>query len=149
MYQNILWEQKDRSAVITLNRPRVLNALSRALKGELSDALTRIKADPGIRAVIMTGAGDQAFSAGQDLTEAKDMSGPAAEEWAREHELLYDQTRMLDGPVIAAVNGWAMGAGCQLALLAEERRSCESAHHAAFSAGDAKRGMEAFLAKKR
>ena len=46
MYQNILWEQKDRSAVITLNRPRVLNALSRALKAELSDALTRIKADP-------------------------------------------------------------------------------------------------------
>ncbi len=252
MYQNILWEQKDRSAVITLNRPRVLNALSRALKGELSDALTRIKADPGIRAVIMTGAGDQAFSAGQDLTEAKDMSGPEAEEWVREYELLYDQIRMLDVPVIAAVNGWAMGAGCQLALLADVRlssenarygmpeirdgipavfglellwntigmsralylvlsgesldarqaqeagltvkvvapaelllkaealartmaghapiamkqnkqyarrrteadfracaRFCESAHHAAFSAGDAKRGMEAFLAKKR
>src|SRR6266478_1075683 len=252
MYQNILWEQKDRSAVITLNRPRVLNALSRALKAELSDALTRIKADPGIRAVIMTGAGDQAFSAGQDLTEAKDMSGPEAEEWVREYELLYDQVRMLDVPVIAAVNGWAMGAGCQLALLADIRissenarygmpeirdgipavfglellwntigmsrglylvlsgdsldarqaqeagltmktvpraqlmtealglartlagyapiamkqnkqyarrrteadfracaRFCESAHHAAFSAGDAKRGMEAFLAKKR
>ena len=252
MYQNILWEQKDRSAVITLNRPRVLNALSRALKAELSDALMRIKADPGIRAVIMTGAGDQAFSAGQDLTEAKDMSGPEAEEWVREYELLYDQIRVLDVPLIAAVNGWAMGAGCQLALLADVRlssenarygmpeirdgipavfglellwntigmsralylvlsgesldarhaqeagltvkvvapvellaeaealartmaahapiamkqnkqyarrrteadfracaRFCESAHHAAFAAGDAKRGMEAFLAKKR
>src|SRR3989442_7625757 len=129
MYQNILWEQKDRSAVITLNRPRVLNALSRALKGELSDALTRIKADPGIRAVIMTGAGDQAFSAGEDLTEAKDMSGPEAEEWVREYELLYDQVRMLDVPVIAAVNGWAMGAGCQLALLADIRISSENARY--------------------
>src|SRR3989442_12749309 len=129
MYQNILWEQKDRSAVITLNRRRVLNALSRALKGERSEALTRIKADPGIRAVIMTGAGDQAFSAGQDLTEAKDMSGPEAEEWVREYELLYDQIRMLYVPVIAAVNGWAMGAGCQLALLADVRLSSENARY--------------------
>jgi enoyl-CoA hydratase/carnithine racemase len=64
-----------------------LNALSRALKGELADALTRIKADSGIRAVVITGAGDRAFSAGQDLTEAKDMSGPEAEEWVREYEL--------------------------------------------------------------
>src|SRR5437899_9881836 len=130
MYQKIQWEQKNRIAVITLNRPRVLNALSRALKAELSDALTRIKADPGIRAVIMTGAGDQAFSAGQDLTEAKDMSGPEAEEWVREYELLYDQIRMLDVPVIASVNGWAMGAGCQLALLADVRLSSENARYA-------------------
>src|SRR2546422_9198782 len=252
MYRDIVWEQTENVVVITLNRPRVLNALNRALKGELGDALTRIKDDPEIRAVILTGAGDQAFSAGQDLTETKDMSGPEAEEWVREDELLYDRVRMLDVPVIAAVNGWAMGAGCQLALLADVRlssenaryglpeirdgipavfglellwntigmsralylvlsgesldarqaqeagltvkvvapaerllkaealartlaghapiamkqnkqnarrrteadfracaRFCESAHHAAFSAGDAKRGMEAFLAKKR
>src|SRR2546422_7048860 len=129
MYQNILWEQNDRSAVITLNRPRVLNALSRALKAELSDALTRIRADESVRAVVITGAGAQAFSAGQDLTEAKDMSGPEAEEWVREYELLYDQVRMLDVPVIAAVNGWAMGAGCQLALLADIRISSENARY--------------------
>ncbi len=57
MYQNILWEQKDRSAVITLNRPRVLNALSRALKGELSDALTRIKAELGQPATVVASGG--------------------------------------------------------------------------------------------
>src|SRR5262249_36843367 len=73
------------------------------------------------------GAGDQAFSAGQDLTEAKDMSGPEAEEWVREFELLYDQARMLDVPVIAAVNGWAMGGGRPLALLADSRPSPENA----------------------
>ncbi len=129
MYQTIVWERKENVVVVTLDRPRVLNALSRALKGELADALARVKADPGIRAVVLTGAGDQAFSAGQDLTEAKDMSGPEAEAWVREFELLYDQVRMLDVPVIAAVNGWAMGAGCQLALLADIRISSENARY--------------------
>jgi len=129
MYANIVWERTDNVVVITLNRPRVLNALNKALKGELVDALITIKHDASIRAVIMTGAGDQAFSAGQDLTEAKDMNGVEAEEWVREFEVLYDQVRMLDVPVIAAVNGWAMGAGCQLALLADIRISSENARY--------------------
>ena len=129
MYANIVWERTDNVVVITLNRPRVLNALNRALKRELSDALTKIKTDETIRAVVITGTGEQAFSAGQDLTEAKDMSGPEAEEWVREFETLYDQVRMLDVPVIAAVNGWAMGAGCQLALLADIRISSENARY--------------------
>src|SRR5262245_27552646 len=97
MYENIVWEQADSVVVVTLNRPRVLNALSRALKAELGDALARIKGDPGIRAVVITGAGDQAFSAGQDLTEAKDMTGPEAEAWVREYELLYDTIGMSRG----------------------------------------------------
>lgn len=129
MYANIVFERTENAVVITLNRPRVLNALNKALKGELADALLTIKHDESIRAVIMTGAGDQAFSAGQDLTEAKDMSGVEAEEWVREFEMLYDQIRMLDVPVIAAVNGWAMGAGCQLALLADIRLSSENARY--------------------
>ncbi len=129
MYGNIVWERADNVVVITLNRPHVLNALSRALKAELGDALRRVKGDPGIGAVVITGAGEQAFSAGQDLTEAKDMSGPEAEEWVREYETLYDQVRMLDVPVVAAVNGWAMGAGCQLALLADIRISSENARY--------------------
>ncbi len=129
MYGNIVWERADNVVVITLNRPHVLNALSRALKAELGDALRRVKGDPGIGAVVITGAGEQAFSAGQDLTEAKDMSGPEAEEWVREYETLYDQVRMLDVPVVAAVNGWAMGAGCQLALLGDIRISSENARY--------------------
>src|SRR5207245_1995883 len=103
------------------------NARNRARKGERADALTRIKSDESIRAVVITGTGDQAFSAGQDLTEAKDMSGPEAEEWVREFETLYDQVRMLNVPVVAAGNGWAMGAGCQLARLADIRTPSERA----------------------
>jgi len=129
MYEHIVWERRENVVAVTLNRPRVLNALSRALKRELADALGRIKGDESVRAVVITGAGEQAFSAGQDLTESKDMSGPEAEAWVREYELLYDQVRMLDVPVIAAVNGWAMGAGCQLALLADIRISSENARY--------------------
>jgi enoyl-CoA hydratase len=127
MYSSIIVEHKDAVAVITLNRPAVLNALSRALKSELEDALVKIAGDPGIRALVMIGAGDEAFSAGQDLNEAKDLDGPGAEEWVREYERLYEKFRALDIPIIAAVNGWAMGAGCQLTLLADIRISSETA----------------------
>lgn len=127
MYTDIVFERKDRITIVTLNRPRVLNALGRTLKGELSDALRRVRADDTIRALVITGAGDQAFSAGQDLNEAKDLDGPGAEEWVREYERLYEDFRVLDVPIIAAVNGWCMGAGCQLALLADIRISSETA----------------------
>jgi enoyl-CoA hydratase/carnithine racemase len=90
------------------------------MKQELSAAFRGIAADPSARAVILTGAG-RAFCAGQDLNEAKDLDGPAAEEWVRGFERLYDDFRALDVPVIAAINGWAVGAGLQLALLADIR----------------------------
>jgi enoyl-CoA hydratase len=120
MYSNIIFEKEDDIAVITLNRPKVLNALSSALKAELLDAFGRVAADSSIRAVVLTGAG-KSFSAGQDLNESKDLDGVAAEEWVREYQRLYDVIRALDVPVIAAVNGWAVGAGCQIALVADIR----------------------------
>src|SRR4249920_2575799 len=107
MYSSIIVEKKDSVAVITLNRPRVLNALNKALKTELSDAFSKVAADAGTRAVVLTGAG-KAFSAGQDLNEAKDLDGAGAEEWVREYQRLYDQFRALHVPIIAAVSGWAM-----------------------------------------
>ena len=126
MYANIIVDRQGSTSVITLNRPRVLNALSRALKGELSDALRRIAKDPDVRAVVLIGAG-KSFSAGQDLNEAKDIDGAGAREWVREFERLYDQFRALHVPIVAAVSGWAMGAGCQLALLADIRISSTTA----------------------
>jgi enoyl-CoA hydratase/carnithine racemase len=127
MYANIRFERKGAVVTVTLNRPQVLNALSLALKSELSDALHRVRADETVRALVITGAGDRAFSAGQDLNEAKDLDGPGAEEWVREYERLYEDFRALDVPIIAAVNGWCMGAGCQLALLADIRIASETA----------------------
>ena len=110
MYTNIVWERTENVVAITLNRPRVLNALNTALKGELADALITIKHDESIRAVVMTGAGDQAFSAGQDLTEAKDMSGPEAEEWVREFEMLYARRTTRTGSswtrILRRPGGW-------------------------------------------
>jgi enoyl-CoA hydratase len=128
MDSNIIVERDGSIVVITLNRPRVLNALSRALKNELGDALERIAPDPSVRAVVLIGAG-KAFSAGQDLNEAKDLDGPGAEEWVREYERLYEKVRAVPVPIIAAVNGWAMGAGCQLALLADLRISSTTARY--------------------
>jgi enoyl-CoA hydratase len=126
MYTSILYERDDATAIITLNRPHVLNALSTALKRELVDAVRSIRDDPGVRAVIVTGAGS-AFCAGQDLNEAKDLDGPGAEEWVREYQRLYEDVRALDVPLIAAINGWAVGAGLQIALLADIRMAAASA----------------------
>lgn len=129
MYSHVSFEKKDGIAVVTLNRPRVLNALSRALKGELLDAFGRIARDSEIRAVVVAGAG-KAFSAGQDLNESKDLDGTAAEEWVKEYARLYEALRALEVPVIAAVHGWAVGAGCQLALLADIRLCATTARFA-------------------
>ena len=126
MYSNLKFETESGIAVITLNRPRVLNALSKALKAELADAFNQVAEDSGTRAVVLTGAG-KAFSAGQDLNEAKDLDGAGAEEWVREYERLYDVIRGLNVPIVAAVNGWAVGAGCQLALLADIRLASRTA----------------------
>jgi enoyl-CoA hydratase/carnithine racemase len=117
---NILFESRDGVAVVTLNRPRVLNALSAALKQELSGVFDRVATDPSIRAMVLTGGG-KAFSAGQDLNEAKDLDGAGAEEWVREYARLYRKMRAVPVPVIAAVSGWAVGAGLQLALLSDIR----------------------------
>jgi enoyl-CoA hydratase len=126
MYSSILYERDDALAIITLNRPRVLNALSTALKRELSDVLRGIRDNPEIRAVIITGAGS-AFCAGQDLNESKDLDGAGAEEWVREYQRLYEDVRALEVPLIAAINGWAVGAGLQIALLADIRMAATSA----------------------
>jgi enoyl-CoA hydratase/carnithine racemase len=129
MPATMLVSRKNGIATITLNRPRVLNALNEALKEELGSAVRQLAGDVGTRAVILTGAG-RAFCAGQDLNEAKDLDGAGAEQWVRGFERLYDDIRALEVPVIAAVNGWAVGAGCQLALLADIRISSTTAKFA-------------------
>ena len=117
----VLTARRDAVAVITLNRPDVLNAWHAPMREELVRALTASEDDAGVRAIVLTGSGDRAFSAGQDLNEAKDFDPDRAEAWIREWERLYDRIRTLSKPVIAALNGVAAGSAFQVALLCDFR----------------------------
>ena len=127
-YQAILFEKKNGIAYLTLNRPEVLNARNRRMREELIDAVTAIRADPEVRVVILTGAGERSFSAGRDLKEAaQEKVGVVA---ARQAKMEISDTEMiarLNKPVIAAINGFALGGGCELALACDIRVAVEGA----------------------
>lgn len=114
-------EDDGETAIVVLNRPEVLNAWHSAMRAELAEAIAALNADPSVRAIVLTGAGDRAFSAGQDLNETKtfDASGGAA--WMDEWRRLYGAIRALDKPLVAALNGVAAGSAFQVALLADVR----------------------------
>ena len=121
MAQFVLRETRGKVGVITLNRPDVLNAWHAAMRAELIEAFDAMEADPGVRAVILTGAGDRAFGAGQDLNETKSFDPQRAALWIDEWERLYDRIRSLSKPVVAALNGLAAGSAFQVALICDLR----------------------------
>ena len=127
-YQNILIEREDRIPIITLNRPRFLNALSQATVDELDTAIDELGADEGVRAIIITGAGEKAFAAGADIKElhALQSATEAAEFIGRRHRFLFKLAK-LPKPVIAALNGYALGGGCELAMACDIRIAAETA----------------------
>jgi enoyl-CoA hydratase len=127
-YQNILVERQDRIAIITLNRPGVLNALSQATVNELDAAIDELGADESVRAIIITGAGEKAFAAGADMKELHALSSAteAAAFIGRRHRFLFKLGK-LSKPVIAALNGYALGGGCELALACDIRIAAETA----------------------
>jgi len=108
-------------AVLTLNRPEVLNAWHAPMRAELVQALDAVEADPDLRAIVLTGAGDRAFGAGQDLNETKTFDPDRAELWIGEWERLYDRIRSLSKPLVVALNGTAAGSAFQVALLGDIR----------------------------
>lgn len=118
--QEVLFKQVGKVAVITLNRPESLNAWTIAMREQIIDALTRFNADPGVGAIIMTGAG-RAFSAGQDLAEAKHFDGDTAIEWIKGWEHYYAVLRGLSKPLVMALNGTAAGSAFQVSLLGDIR----------------------------
>jgi enoyl-CoA hydratase len=126
-YENILVESRDRVAVVTLNRPKVLNALNRALFAELDRVVDDIAADTSIRAVILTGAGEKAFAAGADIQELAELSAVDGQQLALRGQRLFSKIEALRVPVIAAVNGFALGGGCELALACTLRIASETA----------------------
>jgi enoyl-CoA hydratase len=127
MYQHLLYATRDSIATITVNRPSVRNALNAATVRELADAFEQVKADPAIRVVILTGAGDKAFAAGADISEIAELDEASGAEFSRRGQAVFDSMESLGKPVIAAVNGYALGGGCELALACTLRIAAESA----------------------
>lgn len=117
----ILRETRGAVAVITLNRPEILNAWHMKMRAALVEALDAAEADEAVRAIVMTGAGERAFGAGQDLNETKTFDPDRAELWIGEWERLYDRIRSLSKPLVMALNGVAAGSAFQVALLGDFR----------------------------
>jgi enoyl-CoA hydratase/carnithine racemase len=117
----------DGVADVVLNRPERLNALSHRMREELIDAFRTLDAAGEVRAVLVTGAGDRAFAAGQDLDEAQRFDEDAIESWIEEWTALYRAVLAMDTPTVAAVNGYAVGAAFQLAAVCDIRIAAENA----------------------
>ena len=115
-YKNLLYETAERLTTITINRPKSLNALNYETLGELKDALTRAKNDPETKVVLVTGAGEKAFVAGADLNELALLNPMTGKEVSEKGQALLWLLENLGKPTIAAVNGFALGGGTELAL---------------------------------
>jgi enoyl-CoA hydratase/carnithine racemase len=125
--QNVLYEKKGPIAHVTLNRPKVMNALSQAVFSELKAAFEDARDDSSVRGVVLTGSGDKAFAAGADIAEMSSYTGSQAEEATRHAQRVTELMENLGKPVIAAVNGFALGGGCELAMACTFRIASETA----------------------
>jgi enoyl-CoA hydratase len=115
-YDNLLFEVSEKIARITFNRPNVLNALNRKTMDELGDCLKKVRADDEIRVLILTGAGEKAFIAGADINELAQQTPVNGREFTLYGQEIIHRLETLGKPAIAAINGFALGGGCELAL---------------------------------
>ncbi len=122
----VIYEEKDQFAIITLNRPKVLNAMNKQLWLELEAAFTKAGEDPAIKAVILTGVG-RAFSTGADLKDSKDRTPAQYRDYLTNLQEISRKIIRFPKPTIAAVNGYALGSGYELALACDLRVAAESA----------------------
>jgi enoyl-CoA hydratase len=126
-YENIKVETRDGVAVVTVNRPEKLNALSDRTVSELDAAFAALGSDAGVRGVILTGAGEKAFVAGADIAELSEQTPVEGKERSLRGQRVLDRIEGLGKPVVAAVNGFALGGGCELALACHVRVASENA----------------------
>jgi len=127
-YQNILIQQESNLAVITINRPKKLNALNKATIQELHNAFDVLARNKNIKVIIITGSGEKAFVAGADISEFAHFSVKEGKKLAAKgQELLFDFVENLSTPVIAAVNGFALGGGLELAMACHFRIASDNA----------------------
>jgi enoyl-CoA hydratase/carnithine racemase len=135
---NVLYETKNGIAYITLNRPKVLNALNTPTWTDLRTAFEAAKADSIVHGVILTGAGDKAFIAGADISELAHVDAYQAEESSRFGQGVLEVIENLGKPVVAAINGFALGGGCETAMACTIRIAAE---HAKFGQPEVKLGL--------
>ena len=135
---NVRYEKKGLIAYVTVDRPKVLNALNTATWNDLKIAFEDAKADASVRGVVFTGAGDKAFIAGADISELAHFGAYEAEESSRFGQGVLDLIENLGKPVIAAVNGFALGGGCETAMACTMRIAAE---HARFGQPEVKLGL--------
>jgi enoyl-CoA hydratase len=126
-FETLLYEKKGEIACVTLNRPKVLNALNQRTWQELRAAFEKAQEDPTVRGVILTGAGDKAFIAGADISELAHVTAVEAEQSSSYGQAVLNLIENLGKPVIAAVNGFALGGGCETAMACTIRIASEMA----------------------
>jgi len=126
-YENLLYEKRDGIAYITLNRPKVLNALNRQTVEELHKVLLDARHDASVRVLILTGAGEKAFVAGADINELAQQTPVNGKEFSLYGQSVFHLLETLGKPSICAINGFALGGGCELALSCSIRLASRSA----------------------
>ena len=115
-FETLLFQTNDGICTITINRPDKMNALNKTVLDELNEAFDKVYEDESIKCVIITGAGNKAFVAGADISEFIDLIPDLAPDLARKGQMTFDRIESCPKPVVAAVNGFALGGGCELAL---------------------------------
>lgn len=126
-YDNLLVEVADRIAAVTINRPDKLNALNSATETELQDVFLKLASDDAVGGIIITGAGEKAFVAGADIKELSGLGASEGKEFAFQGQTTFTRIAQCPKPVVAAVNGYALGGGCELAIACHLRVASENA----------------------
>jgi len=127
MFDNLQLGREGRTALVTINRPQVLNALNGQTLAELGRATDELRQDADVRVVIITGSGEKAFVAGADISELTSLTAAQAQEHALLGQRVFDAIEQMGKPVIAAINGFALGGGCELAMACTLRIAADTA----------------------
>jgi enoyl-CoA hydratase len=126
-FENLLVDREDSFAILTINRPKVLNALNTRTLDELRRAILELQRDEAVRAVVVTGSGEKSFVAGADINELAVQTPAGGREHAIAGQHVLDLIEQMGKPVIAAINGYALGGGCELAMACTIRIAADTA----------------------
>ena len=125
--KNVILEKEDHLAIVTINRPKALNALNSETLNDINAVLDDLEKDNNIYAVILTGAGEKSFVAGADIAEMKDLNEEEGRKFGELGNKVFRRLETLDKPVIAAINGFALGGGCEISMACDIRIASETA----------------------